>query len=68
MLIQYADGDARRLLNMIEQLAVAAATLNQLQVDEAFVRSTLVQARRLFDKGGEQFYDQISALHKSMRH
>ncbi len=67
LLIQYADGDARRLLNMIEQLAVAAATLNQRQVDEAFVRSTLVQARRLFDKGGEQFYDQISALHKSVR-
>lgn len=67
LLIQYADGDARRMLNLIEQLAVAAATLNQRQVDEAFVRSTLVQARRLFDKGGEQFYDQISALHKSVR-
>lgn len=67
LLIQYADGDARRLLNMTEQLAVAAKTLNQAQVDEAFLRATLTQARRLFDKGGEQFYDQISALHKSVR-
>lgn len=67
LLIQYADGDARRLLNMTEQLAVAAKTRNQPQVDEAFLRATLAQARRLFDKGGEQFYDQISALHKSVR-
>jgi putative ATPase len=67
LLIQYADGDARRLLNMTEQLAVAARTCNQPAVDEAFLRSTLAQARRLFDKGGEQFYDQISALHKSVR-
>jgi putative ATPase len=67
LLIQYADGDARRLLNMTEQLAIAAKTRGQQEVGEAFLRSTLAQARRLFDKGGEQFYDQISALHKSVR-
>jgi len=67
LVVDYADGDARRLLNMLEQLDVAAQTQNQVEVDAAFLRSTLAQARRLFDKGGEQFYDQISALHKSVR-
>jgi putative ATPase len=67
LLVDYADGDARRLLNMLEQIAVAAEGRAWQEIDEAFVRSTLAQARRLFDKGGEQFYDQISALHKSVR-
>jgi putative ATPase len=67
LLIDYADGDARRLLNMLEQLAVAAEARQWTEIDEEFLRSTLAQARRLFDKGGEQFYDQISALHKSVR-
>ncbi len=65
--IDYADGDARRLLNMLEQIAVAAEARQWAEIDEEFLRSTLAQARRLFDKGGEQFYDQISALHKSVR-
>ena len=67
LLVDYADGDARRLLNMLEQIAVAAEARQWAEVDEEFLRSTLAQARRLFDKGGEQFYDQISALHKSVR-
>jgi putative ATPase len=67
LLLGYADGDARRLLNMLEQIAVAAEARDWAEADEGFVRSTLAQARRLFDKGGEQFYDQISALHKSVR-
>ena len=67
LLVQYADGDARRLLNMLEQLNVAAQARSPEVIDAAFLRSTLSQARRLFDKGGEQFYDQISALHKSVR-
>jgi putative ATPase len=67
LLVQYADGDARRLLNMLEQLAVAAQAQAPEPIDAAFLRSALSQARRLFDKGGEQFYDQISALHKSVR-
>ena len=52
---------------MLEQLAVAAEARQWTEIDEEFLRSTLAQARRLFDKGGEQFYDQISALHKSVR-
>ncbi len=67
LLVAYADGDARRLLNLAEQLDVAAGSRQAVEIDEAFLRSTLAQARRLFDKGGEQFYDQISALHKSVR-
>jgi putative ATPase len=67
LLIAYADGDGRRLLNLVEQVEVAAQARGGAMVDEPFLRSTLAQARRLFDKGGEQFYDQISALHKSVR-
>ena len=63
----YADGDARRLLNMMEQLGVAAETTNVTNIDELLVRSTLSQGLKRFDKGGDQFYDQISALHKSVR-
>jgi len=67
MLIAYADGDARRLLNMVEQLATAAPEAGTTTIDAAFARSTLTQSLRRFDKGGDQFYDQISALHKSVR-
>jgi putative ATPase len=67
LLIAYADGDARRLLNDMEQVEIAASTRSVHEIDAVFVRSTIAQARRLFDKGGEQFYDQISALHKSVR-
>ena len=67
LLIAYADGDARRLLNFLEQIEVAAGDRHGVAIDAAFIRSTIAQARRLFDKGGEQFYDQISALHKSVR-
>ncbi|MGQ9861708.1 MAG: replication-associated recombination protein A [Thiobacillaceae bacterium] len=67
LLIAYADGDGRRLLNLLEQLAVAARTAGITQVDAAFAVEALAPARRRFDKGGEAFYDQISALHKSVR-
>jgi len=66
-IIAYADGDARRLLNLIEQLADAAEETGRTEIDEAFVKETLTQSLRRFDKGGDQFYDQISALHKSVR-
>ena len=66
-IIGYADGDARRLLNLIEQLADAAEETNRTSIDDAFVKATLTQSLRRFDKGGDQFYDQISALHKSVR-
>ena len=65
--VGYADGDARRLLNLLEQAQVAATTLNVTIIDEAFVKQTLSASLRRFDKGGDNFYDQISALHKSVR-
>jgi len=66
-IIGYADGDARRLLNLLEQLATAAEEAKRSTIDEDFVKQTLTQSLRRFDKGGDQFYDQISALHKSVR-
>ncbi|MGE4110733.1 MAG: replication-associated recombination protein A [Burkholderiales bacterium] len=66
-LVACADGDARRLLNMVEQVGTAAAQARQTDIDEAFVKQTLTQSLRRFDKGGDAFYDQISALHKSVR-
>ncbi len=66
-IIGYADGDARRLLNLLEQLTTAAEEAKLATIDEAFVKATLTQSLRRFDKGGDQFYDQISALHKSVR-
>jgi putative ATPase len=65
--LAYADGDARRLLNFLEQLFNAAHAAGIHEVDEAFLNSTLASKLRRFDKGGEAFYDQISALHKSVR-
>ena len=62
-LVGFADGDARRLLNAVEILA----NTGKKEIDGAFVEQTLAKNLRRFDKGGEQFYDQISALHKSVR-
>ncbi len=67
LITSYADGDARRLLNMMEQIEVAAAMVDAAVIEEALVRSTLAQGLKRFDKGGDQFYEQISALHKSVR-
>jgi len=66
-LIGFADGDARRLMNLIEQVQVAAETAKVAPVTAAFVDEALSRNLRRFDKGGEAFYDQISALHKSVR-
>jgi putative ATPase len=66
-LIAYADGDGRRLINMVEQLATAAGEARTAPIDIAFVETTIARSLRRFDKGGEAFYDQISALHKSVR-
>lgn len=63
----YADGDARRLLNVLETLKTAAGAAGATTVDAAFLESTLASDLRRFDKGGDAFYDQISALHKSVR-
>jgi putative ATPase len=66
-IVGYADGDARRLLNVLEQLQTAAETAKVSKIDSKFLDATLAQNLRRFDKGGEAFYDQISALHKSVR-
>ena len=65
--LAYADGDARRLLNFVEGLFNAAEGANVTEIDEAFLQTTMASKLRRFDKGGEAFYDQISALHKSVR-
>ena len=67
LLVAYADGDGRRLINLAEQLAVAARIAGVEQVDAVFAAQALSPSLRRFDKGGEAFYDQISALHKSVR-
>jgi len=64
-LVGYADGDARRLLNAVENLAAVSG--DATQIDEALLERALGEQLRRYDKGGEQFYDTISALHKSVR-
>jgi putative ATPase len=66
-LLAYADGDARRLLNTLETLAVAAAAQKVDTLTDAWLLKVLGERMRRYDKGGEQFYDTISALHKSVR-
>jgi putative ATPase len=66
-LIAYADGDARRLLNTLETLAVAATREKLVEVTDSWLMRVLGERMRRYDKGGEQFYDTISALHKSVR-
>ena len=67
LLAEYADGDARRLLNLLEQAATAAGEARKSTLDESFLQEVLARGARRFDKGGDDFYDQISALHKSVR-
>ena len=67
LIIQHADGDARRLLNTLEQIIRAAHTQNITEIGSELVAQTLGSQLRRFDKGGEAFYNQISALHKSVR-
>ena len=66
-LVGYADGDARRFLSLLEQASVAAENAGTTRVDSALVENALSMNARRFDKGGDNFYDQISALHKSVR-
>ena len=66
-LVAYADGDARRLLNTLETLAVAATRQELTEVGDVWLLKVLGERMRRYDKGGEQFYDTISALHKSVR-
>ncbi|MET3494766.1 replication-associated recombination protein A [Variovorax boronicumulans] len=66
-LVAYADGDARRLLNTLETLAVAARAEKLDSITDEWLLRVLGERMRRYDKGGEQFYDTISALHKSVR-
>jgi putative ATPase len=66
-LIAYADGDARRLLNTLETLSVAAQREKLAEISDVWLLKVLGERMRRYDKGGEQFYDTISALHKSVR-
>ena len=67
LIIQHADGDARRLLNTLEQIIRAAQTQHITEINSELMAQTLGSQLRRFDKGGEAFYNQISALHKSVR-
>ena len=67
MLVMSADGDARRLLNNLEIAAQAAQTAGERTIDVHRLRETLGDVMRRFDNKGDNFYDQISALHKSVR-
>ncbi len=66
-LIAYADGDARRLLNTLETLTVAALQEKVPEITDIWLLKVLGERMRRYDKGGEQYYDTISALHKSVR-
>ena len=66
-LVGLADGDARRLLNLLEVIRTAAGAQRLAKVDGDFVANAVARNLRRFDKGGDAFYDQISALHKSVR-
>ncbi len=66
-LVAYADGDARRLINTLETLAVGAGSEKMALITDAWLLKVLGERLRRYDKGGEQFYDTISALHKSVR-
>ncbi len=66
-LVGYADGDARRFLNLLEQTSTAAKASGITEITADFLQNALTLNSRRFDKGGDNFYDQISALHKSVR-
>lgn len=65
ILLAAADGDGRRLLNFLENAADLAEDNGEIGME--LLQNLLGDSRRRFDKGGEAFYDQISALHKSVR-
>lgn len=67
LLVDFADGDARRLLNLLEQVKTAAATSGITLISTDFIRGALSRNARRFDKGGDEFHEQISALHKAVR-
>jgi putative ATPase len=67
ILLASADGDGRKLLNNFELVARAAQQAGLTTIEGELIAQVLTQSLRRFDKGGDAFYDQISALHKSVR-
>ncbi|GKS69261.1 recombination protein MgsA [Nitrosomonas sp. PY1] len=67
LLIEFSDGDARRLFNLLEQIDHAIEPKEAFEVGKDYIVNTLSRNTRQFDKGGDTFYEQISALHKSVR-
>jgi putative ATPase len=68
VIARYANGDARVALNLLEFAAASAPDIEGVRVvDEPFLRSTVARRALLYDQGGEEHYNLISALHKSMR-
>lgn len=63
----WADGDARRLINAVEVVAESALSAGRSHIDSEWLETSLSQSLRRFDKGGDAFYDQISAMHKAVR-
>ncbi|MCA8348487.1 replication-associated recombination protein A [Burkholderia cepacia] len=67
LLKRFADGDGRRFLNLLEQVATAASSAGLTAVNGEFARLSTSPSLRRFDKGGDEFYWQLSAFHKSLR-
>ena len=67
IILGFSNGDARRLINLMEMIINNALRADETKIDDNFVNKLLSDKTRRFDKGGDQFYDQISALHKSVR-
>jgi len=66
LMISYSNGDARRLLNLAEMVINSSNSTNMI-INKVAIEKLISDKTRKFDKGGDQFYDQISALHKSVR-
>lgn len=67
LLVNYAGGDGRRSLNLLQQLLIVAQSNDLTTIEKSLVEQILTSQPKKFDKGGDYFYDQISALHKSIR-
>lgn len=67
VIVGLSDGDARRLLNAVDVACTMAKERRVEEITAEFLRKTLPATLRRFDKGGDNFYDQISAMHKSVR-
>jgi len=67
IILNFSSGDARKLINLIEMLINSSSINSTNNIDAEFVKKIISDKSRRFDKGGDQFYDQISALHKSVR-